>query len=89
MYQSTQPAGIGFSLKPPAWLRTAVGNIVSGKAGTIPLPSGGNVVVNPSPVPTPVQQFERNVEQNIPGGWGTIAMVGIGALALVLLLKRR
>ena len=86
---TAQLSGLGFSLKPLQWLRTAVGQIVSGTkvnvpSVNIPLPGGG-MITTPSTKPTLPQQAEL-LAANIPGGWLTIAAVGIGAF---LLLKRR
>ncbi|HYM67751.1 MAG TPA: hypothetical protein VEW68_10700 [Patescibacteria group bacterium] len=33
-------AGMGFSLKPPAWLRNVVGAVVKGTTATVPTPAG-------------------------------------------------
>jgi hypothetical protein len=82
-------AGLGFSLKPPQWLRTAAAQIIGGTkvsvpSVNIPLPGGGSVQT-PGTKPTFPQQAQQMVEQ-IPGGWLTLAAVGLGA---VLLLKRR
>jgi len=82
-------SGLGFSLKPPAWLRTAVGQVVGGTkisipSVNIPLPGGGSVTT-PGTRPSFPQQAQEAVEK-IPGGWITVAAVAIGA---VLLLRRR
>jgi hypothetical protein len=86
---SSDLSGLGFSLKPPAWLR----NIFTGSTITasnkgvnvvtqpinVPLPGGGAVTSQ-----TPVQQAAAAVE-NIPGGWITIA--GLGVLGVLLLVR--
>jgi hypothetical protein len=93
MYNSTPYAGLGLSLKPPAWLRTAVSEIVSGTkvavpSVTIPLPGGGSITT-PSTKPT-VQQQAELVVANVPGGWLTIAAVAVGAIFILpRLLGRR
>jgi hypothetical protein len=83
-------SGLGFSLKPPQWLRTAVSQIVSGTkvsvpSVNIPLPGGG-MITTPSTKPSMGQQAEL-LAANIPGGMVTIAAVGL--LGAFLLLKRR
>jgi hypothetical protein len=83
-------AGLGLSLKPPAWLRNAVGQIVSGTkvnvpSVNIPLPGGG-MITTPSTRPT-LPERDELLAANIPGGWVTI--VAVGALGAYLLLKRR
>lgn len=83
-------SGLGFSLKPPAWLRDAARKIVGGTkvsvpSVTIPLPGGGSIIT-PSTKPTVTEQAEL-LAANIPGGWVTIA--GVGLLAALLLFKRR
>lgn len=61
---------------------------------TITLPSGGVIQTGQggaSYTPggkSPMQQFQTGVE-GIPGGWGTIAAVGAGALLVGVLLSRR
>ena len=82
-------SGLGFSLKPPAWLRNAVGQIVKGSTVNvpsinIPLPGGG-MITTPSTKPT-VTERAQLLAANVPGGWLTIAAIGLGAF---LLLKRR
>ena len=82
-------SGLGFSLKPPTWLRDAWGKIVGGTkvsvpSVNIPLPGGG-MITTPSTQPTVAERAEL-MAANVPGGWLTIAAVGIGAF---LLLKRR
>jgi len=81
-------SGLGFSLKPPAWLRDAARKIVGGTkvsvpSVTIPLPGGGSIIT-PSTKPTLPEQAEL-LAANIPGGWVTIA--GVGLLAGLLLMK--
>lgn len=83
-------SGLGFSLKPPSWLRNAFGQIVSGTkvnvpSVNIPLPGGG-MITTPSTKPSLPEQAEL-FAANIPGGWLTIA--GVGVLGALLLLKRR
>jgi len=83
-------SGLGFSLKPPAWLRDAWGKIVgetkvSVPSVNIPLPGGG-MITTPSTQPT-VAERAGLVAANVPGGWVTIAAVGL--LGAFLLLKRR
>jgi hypothetical protein len=83
-------SGLGFSLKPPAWLRDAFGKVVGGTtvnvpSVNIPLPGGG-MITTPSTRPTVTQQAEL-FAANIPGGWATIA--GVGLIGAFLLLKRR
>jgi hypothetical protein len=84
--------GLGFSLKPPKWLREAAGKIISGikveppPPISIPLPGGrGQVVLSTRPM----DQAGQFVEQNVPGGWGTVALIGAGVLALMLMGGRR
>lgn len=83
-------SGLGFSVKPPAWLRDAFGKVVGGTtvnvpSVNIPLPGGG-MITTPSTRPTVAQQAEL-FAANIPGGMVTIAAVGL--LGAFLLLKRR
>jgi hypothetical protein len=87
---TAQLSGLGFSLKPPAWLRNAATEIIQGTkvavpSVTIPLPGGGSITT-PSTKPTLPQQAQL-LAANIPGGWVTIAAVGL--LGAFLLLKRR
>ena len=83
-------SGLGFSLKPPAVLRDAFWDLVHGTkvnvpSVNIPLPGGG-MITTPSTKPT-VQERAELLAANIPGGWATIA--GVGLLGAFLLLKRR
>ena len=86
-------SGLGFSLKPPAWLRTAVGQIVGGTtvsvpSVTVPLPGGGSVTT-PGTKPTIGQQLQTGVN-TVPGGWVTVAAVALGAMyVLPKLMGRR
>jgi hypothetical protein len=85
---TAQLSGLGFSLKPPAWLRKAATEIIHGTkvavpSVTIPLPGGGSIIT-PSTKPTLPEQAEL-LAANIPGGWVTIA--GVGLLAGLLLMK--
>jgi len=100
--------GLGFSLKPPAWLRNFGGAVIKGTTITIQTPTGIPIVVDgidpqayqrvlamlrgprvstaagaagPSRRPGAAQAIE-----NIPGGWLTVATLGIAAF---LLLKGR
>jgi hypothetical protein len=83
-------SGLGFSLMPPRWIRNAVTEVVKGTkvnvpSVNIPLPGGG-MITTPSTKPSLPQQAEL-LAANIPGGWLTIA--GVGLLGVLLLLKRR
>ena len=80
---------LGFSLKPPAWLRNAVSDLAHGKATTVPIPGGSTATVTPPTAlqkPTPEEQASAAVE-SIPGGW--LAIAAIGAAAFFLLHKGR
>ena len=84
-------AGLGFSLKPPRWLRNAVGQIVSGTkvevpSVTVPLPGGGSVST-PGPKPSFPEKAQMAIEQ-IPGGWFPVAAVGLGAVLLMQRARR-
>ena len=76
---------LGFSFKPPRWLRDAVSGIkISVPPTTVPTPGGGTVTFNPAS-----QQQLPDVTgavQQIPGGWLTLGAAGV---ALYLLLSRR
>ncbi len=105
-------SGLGFSLKPPAWLRNLAGAVVKGTTATIPTPAGPVVVDlgNPQSVaaakaaitgtkfsttmgnkPTsPAEQLNASIQENVPGGWLTIAALVIGGVfVLPKLLRRR
>lgn len=84
-------SGLGFSLKPPKWLRNAVINpikqIVGGGTVTVPTPAGPVEIARPSE-PSPTQQFVNSV----PGGGTTLAIgaaVGLGLLMLNGRKRRR
>jgi hypothetical protein len=84
-------AGLGFSLKPPAWLRNVAGQIVSGSkvsvpSVTVPLPGGGSVTTPGTRTSFP-EQAQQAVE-SIPGGWFTVAAVGLGAILLMQNARR-
>jgi len=84
-------AGLGFSLKPPPWLREAAKTIVGGvkvsvPSVTVPLPGGGSVTT-PGTKPSLPEQAQEMVEK-IPGGWFTVAALGLGAF-LILQRSRR
>lgn len=87
MYANMSEPGLGFSLKPPSWLVQAVQSLTRSGAATVPTPGGGTVTVTtPSAYrPTPASTTFPLIEQ-IPGGWLTVAAVGVG---LIFLLKRR
>ena len=96
MYERTS---LGFSLKPPKWLREAGQQIIGGLRVSVPTPVGP-VVLTPGQAaaaargatvtytPQQPQSFGQQVQQ-IPGGWGTLAAVGIGAVVLLTMLRRR
>jgi hypothetical protein len=87
------PVGLGFSLKPPKWLRQAVSGVIHRSTVNVPTPTG-NVSLTPGevwdvvkgatvtvgPKKSPVEE----AVQKIPGGMNTIALVGIGVLGLLL-----
>lgn len=100
--------GLGFSLKPPAWLRNFAGAVIKGTTITIPTPTGIPIVVDGSDPnayqkilamlrgttvstqagaasPSIPQRAAQAIE-NIPGGWLTVATLGI---ATFLLLRGR
>jgi hypothetical protein len=85
-------SGLGFSLKPPAWLRDAFKKVVGGTkvnvpSVNIPLPGGG-MITTPSTKPT-VQERAELLAANVPGGMVMIAAVGLlGAFLLMKSLKR-
>ena len=92
MYELTRvDRSLGFSLPrwltPPKVIRDALGRAVQtveAKAASAIEQAAGQVRFTP----TPAQQFQQAVGQ-VPGGMNTIAAVGIGALALLLLSGRR
>lgn len=95
MYTRTDSelSGLGLSLKPPAWLRNAVRGAVTDTVNSATQAAKDAAAraaqeaadrLRPKPQ-TAVDQVNSAVAQ-IPGGWLTIAAVGLGAL---LLLKRR
>ncbi len=74
---------LGFSLKPPAWLRSTVAGIFQrGTAGgiSVPTPGGGSATYSP---PSPAD-FQVSAPM-LAGGAG----LALGALALFLLMGRR
>ena len=76
---------LGFSLKPPQWLRDAVSDLAHGKTTSVPVPGGSTATLTPPSAlqkPTPVEQANTAVE-SVPGGWMTIAAV-IGAAIFLL-----
>lgn len=82
-------SNLGFSLKPPKWLREAAGKIVSGIQISppgpidIPLPGGkGKVTVSTGPTGAGIMD---QIQQSGP----SLAMIGLGALAVFLLMRRR
>lgn len=77
----TTMSGLGFSLKPPDWLRNIIAPAVKGAKVTVTVPG---ITVSNQP-PTPVQQATQAVEQNVPGGWITIA--ALAAVAVFVLPK--
>lgn len=79
-----QSGGLGFSLKPPAWLRNAVSEAwqkTTVPSTTIPLPGGGKVQL-PGKGQTFTEQVSDRVE-SVPGGWYTVA--GVTLLAVLVL----
>lgn len=91
--QNRQLSGLGLSLKPPKWLRNAVGGVVRDTvdAATKAARESAEAAAREAaarlrtPPKTPVEQVNEAVAA-VPGGWLTIAALGIGAL---MLLKRR
>jgi hypothetical protein len=86
MYYSGS-TGLGFSLKPPAWLRKTVSGIFQkGTEGgvSIPLPGGGTAVATPGGQPA-------SSPFSLPAGMdmGTVAMIGLGIVAVLMLSRRR
>ena len=98
-------AGLGFSFKPPSWLRNIAGAVMKGTQVSVPTPAGVPIVVDGAdpnalkkvldalkgtkistqvgtPRPSLPQQAENAIE-SIPGGWFTVAAVGLGVLLLV------
>mgnify|MGYP001591948470 FL=1 len=99
MYESRN-SQLGFSLRPPRWLRNIGRGVLGQTAVTVPTPvgpvvltpaqvlaatRGTRVTVGGPPPPSPIEQAVAAV----PGGMGTIAAVGIGVLLLFLLMPRR
>lgn len=110
MYEPNEN-GLGFSLKPPDWLRKLTGAVVRGTTATVPTPAGPVIVdlgdpdsiarakaaiagikintkVGTKPAPG-VDTFNAAVQENIPGGWLTIAALVAGGLFLLPRLMRR
>ncbi len=99
MYESIQRRrdsdslqGLGISLKPPSWLRNAVRGVVSDTVNTATQAAkdaaaraAQDAANRLRPPQTAADQVNSAVAA-IPGGWLTIAAVGLGAL---LLFKRR
>jgi len=82
---------MGFSLKPPSWLRNlakgVVGSITTGGGTTVARDPTGQITVSPSqPQAANPADAVANTVASIPGGWLTIAAIGVGAF---LLLKKR
>lgn len=88
-----QLTGLGFSLKPPAWLRNQIqqgvqqveGSIQKAVSNAADSASKAITKATTPATPSPVDQVNSAVA-NIPGGWLTIAGVGAG---LLLLLRRK
>lgn len=81
-----QGSGLGFSLLPPKSVRTAFANIFGKAVGATERAAAAKLdTIAPAPAPSPMAL----VQQAVPGGWGTIAAVGAGVVALVLLMGRR
>ncbi|HLB37470.1 MAG TPA: hypothetical protein VJL31_12940 [Gemmatimonadales bacterium] len=89
MYYSGR-TGLGFSLKPPAWLRKAVGGIwQKGTEGgvDIPLPGGGKGTLTPGGQRTTPGAF------TLPGGaqmdMGMLALLGVALVGVMMISRRR
>lgn len=95
-----EPQGLGFSLRPPKWLRDAVSGVIHKTTVNVPTPAGGSIPLTPGEIanaikgstvtvgpkqPSPVEQ----AMQNVPGGVGGIALLAGAALVTMLLLRKR
>lgn len=87
-----QLSGLGLSLKPPSWLRDAAKKVVSDTVSTATdaakraaADALARAQAQVAPKPTPMDAVNEAVS-SIPGGWLTIAAVGLG---LLLVAKRR
>lgn len=109
MYEPND-SGLGFSLKPPAWLRNIAGAVIRGTTATVPTPAGPVVVdlgnpqsvaaakaaitgtkfsttMGPKPA-SPAEQINASVQENVPGGWLTIAALVVGGVFILPKLMR-
>jgi hypothetical protein len=104
VYQRVTPSGLGFSLPSfvtqtgaaivkgiTLTVPTPLGPIQLSPQQAAAAAKGATVTYTPPrpASPNPINQAGQFVEQNVPGGWGTVVLVGGGLLALVLLMGRR
>lgn len=96
---------LGFSLKPPEWLRSAFRTVIAGQTVTVQTAAGPQTIRLDDPHiasrvisamrpqvtdGTPAQPtLVERVEQAVPGGMGTIAIAAGAGLLLLLLMGRR
>ena len=72
-------SGLGFSLMPPKWLRTAGAQVFA--AAKDSAVSIARERLAPPPAPS--------LMESVPGGIGTVGLVAAVALGAVLLMRRR
>jgi hypothetical protein len=104
VYQSTQLSGLGLSLKPPAWLRNIAAQLAQKTTVTIPTAAGpltlspqqaanaargAQVTYSSGPRPaSPIDAANAAVTNEIPGGWLTVAAIGLAAVFILPKLMR-
>jgi hypothetical protein len=90
VYQSTQLSGLGLSLKPPAWLRNiAAGPLTLSPQQAANAARGAQVTYSSGPRPaSPIDAANAAVTNEIPGGWLTVAAIGLAAVFILPKLMR-
>lgn len=78
---------LGFSLKPPKWLRNKIKEVV-GQVKVEVKPPSGTVTYGTPQQQTPADTVRDVVENQIPGGWLTVGLAVVaGALVIPRMLN--